>query len=65
MFVLLTLLGFVSTFSEDGQDEYEKDGFIVDDDEDEDVDEKEDKKDNSDEERHRKKKKRRCSACPS
>ncbi|XP_072996636.1 transcription elongation factor SPT6-like [Typha latifolia] len=43
---------------EEGQDEYEKDGFIVDDDEEQEEEEEEEKED-SDEERHRKKKKKR------
>ncbi|CAA7401540.1 unnamed protein product [Spirodela intermedia] len=49
----------VSDEEDEGQDEYEKDGFIVDDDEEEEQDEEEEDRDESDEERHKKKKRKK------
>lgn len=53
---LLMLHYYVCLRAEEGQDEYEKDGFIVDDVEEE---EEQDEEGDTDEERHKKKKRRK------
>lgn len=50
---------FILVSAEEGQDEYEKDGFIVDDVEEEEEEEEEEERADSDEERQKKKKKRK------
>ena len=56
MFILIEFCCFCV---EEGQDEYEKDDFIVDDVEEEEEADEEEEKEDSDEERHRKKKKKK------
>lgn len=60
-FFVLVLIGYSDAFiwAEEGQDEYEKDGFIVDDVEEEEEEDEEDRADSDDERQKKKKRKKR------